>query len=139
VLASEHVKFELDTLEKYVTVGYPDVRKIVNCLQLNSLNGVLLSPENGNSAADWKFQLLPLMEQNKWQEIRKLLCTNVTTEEWDDVYRFLYENLDKSPKFTDVGKWEEGMLIIAKHLHMHAIVADPEINAAAMFISLGQL
>ena len=53
--------------------------------------------------------------------------------------RFLYQNLNKAPSFEDHAKWEGGIVIIADHLYKHALVADPELNAAAMLIRLGQL
>ena len=76
------------------------------------------------------------METDNWSAIRQCLCANVVTEEWEDVYRFVYDNLHKCPKFSSQRQWEEGIIIIAEHLYKHGIVADPEINASAMFIRL---
>lgn len=88
---------------------------------------------------DYKFELLDFIEKDDWFGARKLTCGEVATEEWEDVYRFLYENLNKAPKFQTPGKWEEGIVIVADHLYKHALVADPEINAAAMYIRLAQV
>jgi hypothetical protein len=90
-------------------------------------------------AGDYKFALLDLIGADKWDDARALACANVSAEEWEDVYRFLYENLDKSAKFAKKDKWESGIVIIAEHLYKNSIVADPEINAAAMFIRLTQV
>lgn len=139
ILSSEHVKFDLDLLDKYLAYGYPDVRKIVNLLQQNSDKGMLQPPVLAGESGDYKFKLIELLELNKWVEARKLVCANVTSDEWEGVYRFLYENISRAPKFAQKDKWESAILIIAEHLYKHTIVADPEINAAAMFISLGQL
>jgi DNA polymerase III delta prime subunit len=139
ILMQERIKFDLDLVDKYIDVGYPDVRKIVNLLQQNSHDGILNPPQSTAEVGDYKFTLLDLVERDQWQEARVLACSQVATEEWEDVYRFFYENLHKAPKFTDVPKWEEGMIIIAEHLYKHSICADAEINAAAMFIRLGQV
>jgi len=139
ILGRERINFSDATLIKYITHGYPDIRKIVNSLQQNSSTGELLDPKLEGAAGDWKFQLIDMIEQNKWNEARKLVCASVDGEEWVELYRFLYENLRRGLKFQDTAKWEEGILTIAKHLYQHGVVADPEINAAAMFISLGQL
>lgn len=139
ILASECVKFDLDLLDKYVAHGYPDVRKIVNMLQQHTSQGVLKSPSSSEESGDWKFKLIELLETNKWVDARKLVCATVTSDEWENVYRFLYENLNRAPKFSNKEKWEEAIIVIAEHLYKHTIVADPEINAAAMFIRLGQL
>jgi len=138
VLISEHVKFNEDLLYKYVAAGYPDIRKIINLVQQNVVDENLMSPTE-TEAGDYKFQLLELLATDSWLEIRKLLCANVPAEEWEAVYRFLYENLNKSGRFSNQAKWEEGIVIIADHLYKHGIVADPEINAAAMFIRLAAL
>lgn len=139
ILASERVKFDLSLIDKYISIGYPDIRKIVNLLQQNTSSGILHEPITTGESGDYKFQLLDLIESDNWQEARKLICENVVAEEWEDIYKFLYENLHKTPKFTNQDKWEEGILVIAEHLYKHTICSDAEINAAAMFIRLGQL
>ena len=138
ILVEERVKFSVELVDTYVAAGYPDIRKIINMLQQNTINGVLHSPTSVESG-DYKFKLIELIETDRWFEIRKLLCGTVAAEEWEDVYRFLYENLNKAPSFQVQEKWEAGIVIIADHLYKHGICADPEINAAAMFIRLAQL
>lgn len=138
ILVQEKIKFGLEQLDGYVAVGYPDIRKIINLLQQNSIDGKLL-PLTQAETSDYKFKLLDLIETGDWFEARKLACAQVSSEEWEDVFKFLYENLGKSPSFAQKDKWEAGIVVIADHLYKHGIVADPEINAAAMFIRLGQL
>lgn len=139
ILLKEKIKFDLDDLDNYVRVGYPDIRKIINMLQQNSQNGHLAPINADGEAGDYKFELLDLISNDDWFKARKLTCGEVAAEEWEDVYRFLYENIDKSTKFSKTEKWEEAIVIIAEHLYKHSLVADPEINAAAMFIRLGQV
>ena len=139
ILATEQVKFTLDLVDKYISAGYPDVRKIIQMLQQNSIDGELQEPTLAGEVGDYKFQLLDLMERDNWFEIRKLLCGTVAAEEWEDVYRFVYENLGKAAKFGNQDKWEAGIVIIADHLYKHGVVADPEVNSAAMFIRLAQV
>jgi len=139
VLRSEHIKFDLDLLDKYIRVGYPDIRKIVNLLQKNSRSGSLAPFREANTGGDYRFALLDHLQRDDWFSARKLTCAEVTAEEWEELYRFLYENLEKTPKFSSADKWEAGIVIIADHLYKHSLVADPEINAAAMYIRLGQV
>lgn len=140
ILASERVRFDLSLLDKYIAYGYPDIRKIVNMLQQNSIDGALQPPHVEGSEGDYKFKLIDFIERGKWNDARKMLCTSVSNDEWEDVYRFLYENVNRAPRFAnDKDKWEEAILIIAEHLYKHSIVGDPEINAAAMLIRIGQL
>jgi DNA polymerase III delta prime subunit len=135
ILKKERVKTDFDTLERYVTVGFPDIRKIINLVQQNTINRILVLGET-NSSDDWKNELLELIGKDDWEEARKIACKNVDNNEWEDVFKFLYENLSKSKKFKDTKNWERGITIIAEHLYKHALVAIPEINGAAMFIGL---
>ena len=140
ILAHEKIQCNLAILDKYIAMGYPDIRSIIQLVQQHSTTGVLQPPSNEATAGDYKFQLLDLIERDKWNQARIIACINVLPEEWEDVYRFLYDNVSRSPKFAnDIHKWEEAIVIIADHLVKNFMVADQEINAAAMFIKLGQL
>lgn len=139
ILATEGIKFSLDLVDRYITYAYPDVRKIVNTMQGNVTGGVLQEPVLTGTTGDWRFKLIDALEANKWIDARTLVCASVTSDEWEGVYRYLYENISRSPKFSQRDKWEEAIIVIAEHLYKHTIVADPEINAAAMFIRLSQL
>lgn len=138
ILASEKVKFKLEQVDSFIAVGYPDIRHIVNMLQQHTIDGMLCEPHAESETGDYKFELLDMMESDDWINIRKLVCANVVSEEWESVYKFLYANLHKCPKFTGT-RWEEGILIVAEHLYKHGICADSEINFAACVIRLGQL
>lgn len=140
ILAREKVKFKLADLDGYIVAGYPDMRKIINLLQQNTINGVLLNiTEGAGSAGEWKIGLIDLIQTDNWAEARKLVCSSASADEWEDLYRFLYENIDRAPKFKLQDKWEQAIVVIAEHLYKHTLVADPEINAAAMLITLGQI
>lgn len=139
ILAGEQVKFDLDMLDKYMAYCYPDIRKMVNVLQQNTINKELHPPTLSGEVGDYKFKLVDFIERDKWLDARKLICATVSDDQWENVYRFLYENISRSPKFQDVAKWEEAIVVISEHLYKNAIVADPEINMAACMIKLGQL
>lgn len=140
ILIKEHVIFDIDTIDKFIAVGYPDIRKITQMVQQCSSTGKLIEPSvTANVTNDYKFEILELLTDDKWFDIRKILCKNVSNEEWQDVYRFLYENLQNSKKFNNTEKYEAGIISIAEYMYKDSIVADREINAAAMFIELGQI
>lgn len=139
ILLKEKVKFDLDLVDKYVSVYYPDIRKIITALEGNTHNGVLTQPTVAKKNEDYRFKLIDLLESNDWEGARKVCCENVAKEEWEDVYRFLYDNLHKVPKFKKQDKWSQGIVTIAEYLYRHPLCADPEINAAAMFIALGMI
>lgn len=140
VLAAEKVKFKLDLVDKYVAAGWPDVRKIVNLVQQNTINGVLQEPSLESIAAEYKLQLLDMLSEKKWSDARQLVCGNVAADQWEDFFRFMYENVHKVPTFgNSKEKWEEAIVLIADYLYKHSLVADPEINAAALIIRLSMV
>ena len=140
ILAIEGVKFDLDSLDSYIAASYPDQRKIINTLQQYTVNGVLLPPSTGSSGSgEWKIPLLDSIGTDNWNAVRKIVCTNVNADEWEEVYRHLYENVHRSPKFAESDKWEEAIITIAEHLYKHTISADSEINMAACLIKLKQV
>jgi DNA polymerase III delta prime subunit len=139
ILIKEKVKFKLELLDTYVRIGYPDIRKIINLLQQNSKTGELIPQPKASGSDDYKFKLLECVERDDWVGARQICCSQVATDEWEEVYRFLYDSLDKSKKYKIQNNWESGINAIADHMTKHAISADPEINGASLFIKLGQI
>jgi DNA polymerase III delta prime subunit len=138
ILATECVDFDLDVLDKYIASAYPDIRKIINLLQQHSLDNKLITPTTADSS-DYNFKIIELLEKGDLRELRKVVCENVSREEYEGLYRFLYENIKRVPKFSDVDAFEGAIVQIASYLYKHGICADPEINFAALCIELGQL
>lgn len=136
VLVAENVEFEVEDLEKVVEAGYPDVRKTLQLLEAGSKSGKLTIQGEG-AVADWKLQLLPLLELGDLKGARALVCSAATKEELQDVYRFLYDNVHRVKKFK--GKEDQAVILIAQYQYQHAFVADVEIQVAALFIELGAL
>ena len=137
ILVEENVAFDLDTLDNYVKVAYPDLRKCINMVQQNVSGGELHAPSKGDEGeADWKFDMVELFKAGKIQEARKLLCGKIRAEEMEEVYRWLYDNLEI---FGEDENQDKAVLIIKQGLVDHTLVADPEINLAATLIKLGRL
>lgn len=138
ILVEEGVEFDLDTLDTYVKACYPDLRKCINMLQQNCLNGQLLSPNQGDSGAvEYRLEMVELFKKGKIREARQLLCGRVRPEEIEEIYRWMYENLDLFGKDDETK--DLALLIIKQGLVDHTIIADPEINLAAVLIKLAKL
>lgn len=140
ILTAENVKFDLQTVCENVDQFYPDVRKIVNSSQQYTTAGVLHTAKTcSTSGSDRLIILSELIKTDSWADIRSTLCSSVQPSEWDHIYRYLYENIHSSPTFgSDVAAWERAIILIADYLYRNTIVADPAINAAALFIMLKQ-
>ena len=137
ILITEGITPELDTLDTYVKATYPDLRKCINTVQMNSTDGVLVKPNEGDSGvADWKLDMVELFKAGKIHEARKLLCGTVRAEEMEEIYRWLYDNIEL---FGTEAQQDKAVLIIKQWLVDHTLVVDPEINLAATLIKLGAI
>jgi len=137
VLVEENIEFDLSTLDSITEITFPDLRKCINTLQMNSIDGVLKLPnKNDNVDDDYKIEMSKLFLEGKTKEARKLLCSQARPEEMLDIYRWLYDNVTM---FGDDEKQEKAILIIKQGLVDHALVGDPEINLSATLIRLSHL
>ena len=137
ILVEENIEFDLDTLDMYVKVAYPDLRKCIQLVQQSSTEGKLESPNKGDAGeADWKFDMVERFKAGKIRDARILLCGKIRAEEIPEVYRWLYDNLEV---FGDEQKQESAIPIIKQGLVDHTLVMDPEINLAAVLIKLARL
>ena len=139
ILVTEGIEFDLDTLDTYVKLSYPDLRKCINLVQQNITEDLnLTSPTAGEGdSSDYKIEMVELFKKGQIQQARKLLCGRARPEEMEDIYRWLYDNLDL------LGSTEEqkdsAVLVIKQGLVDHTLVADPEINLAAVLVKLARL
>ena len=137
ILVEEAVDFDLDTLDLYVKVAYPDLRKCINLVQQNVNEGKLAAPNKADGGeADWKFDMVELFKAGKISDARKLLCGKLRAEEMEEVYRWLYDNITI---FGDETKQDSAILIIKQGIVDHTLVVDVEINLAAVLIKLARL
>ena len=137
ILVDESVDFDLDTLDLYVKVAYPDLRKCINLVQQNVNEGTLNAPNKADGGeADWKFDMVTLFKAGKITEGRKLLCGKIRAEEMEEVYRWLYDNLGI---FGSEENQDKAIVIIKGGLVDHVICADAEINLAATLVKLAKL
>jgi len=138
VLVTEGVEIDIDTLDSYVKATYPDLRKCINLVQMNSVDGKLVRPQESDSAmADYRLAVVDLFKEGKLLEARKLLCSQVRADEMDELFRWMYDNLELWSD-TQEGQ-DQAVLIIAKGLRNIPMVADQEINLAATLVELTQI
>ena len=138
VCVTEGVDVDIDTLDSYVKATYPDLRKCLNLCQMNTVDGKLIKPNEGDSAtADYKLAVVDLFKQGKILEARKMLCSQVRPEEMDELFRWMYDNLQLWGETQE--QQDSAILIIAKGLRNIPMVADQEINLSATLVELCQI
>lgn len=139
VLVTEGVEFDLDTLDSYVRATYPDLRKCLNLLQPNSSTGTLLSPKSSEagSTADYRLAMVDMMKNGRVRQARELLCSQARPEEMEEIFRWMYDNLELWGKTHELQ--DEAIVIIRKGMVSHTQCGDPEINLSATLVELTQL
>jgi len=106
---------------------YPDVRKIIHTLQLNTIDGKIETIKM-DEVQEVHQQILDSILKKDLDEVRKLLRNHSIN--YPDLYAHLYENVDK---FKSPG---DAILIIGEHLYRDGLVAIKEINFVTMVVSL---
>lgn len=138
ILIEEDVEFDINTLDTYVKATYPDLRKCINFVQQNVQNKQLIAPTSSDAGiSDYKVEMVELFKSGKIQQARKLLCASAKPEEMGDIYRWMYDNLDLFGKDDETK--DQACLVIKQGLVDHTLIADPEINLAAVCIKLARL
>lgn len=138
VLVTEEIEFDLDTLDTYVKGAYPDLRKCLNNCQMNSTSGVLIAPSGTEGlSGDWKLNAVELFKAGRLLEARKLMCSQIRPEEMEEVFHWLYDNLDLWG--PDQETQDQAIIIIRNGYVNIPLVADQEINLSATLCELGRI
>jgi DNA polymerase III delta prime subunit len=135
ILDIEKVQWQDENLVQYVLATYPDMRKCLNLIQGNVINGCLVPAGEGNAnTRDFRLEAVTLMQSNKIREARQLICENVRNEDVEEIFRWTYDNLNlwsATPEGQD-----EAIKIIRRGLVNHASCSDAEINLSATLTEL---
>ena len=135
ILDIEEIEYNVEDIVLNVNSSYPDIRRIINSVQRQSINGKLVVDKQSVIENDYKLKLLEILKtqnkKNAFKNIRQLLADNQITD-YTDCFRLLYDEIDEYA----IGHVAEAILIIAKYEQSDAMVIDKEINAMAMLIEL---
>ena len=137
VLVSENIVFDLDDLDSYVRATYPDLRKCLNQLQVNSSTGTLLSSQTQSSGEDELLvEATNLFKAGKILEGRQQLLQYIALypTRIEDTYAWMYQNLDLWGKSNE--KRDASIIVIRNGLANLSMVGIPEISLAATLVEL---
>ena len=136
ILADNAVEFDLQTLDAMVRANYPDLRKTINTVQMAIVDNKLQMPEDGQSTAEWRLAMVEMFKEGKIQDARKLIIKSARADEYNDIYTWLYKNIDLYTK--DDFTYDSCVLAIREGMIKHTQVADPEINLSATMIEIAR-
>jgi hypothetical protein len=119
-----------------VRTNYPDLRKTINTVQMCTVDGELSRNEDDNSSSEWRMNMLDLFKAGNISAARKLIIKNARTDEYNDIYTWLYRNLDIYTNSDE--QYDECVLAIRNGLVKHTQVADVEINLSATMVEISR-
>ena len=139
ILDKEDTHYTLEDLVLIVNKHYPDVRKILNTCQVNTIQGEansFLKIDKTVLTGGYKDGLLKELKspsKDSFKNIRQILADS-NLDDFEDVYRFMYDTLDEYGN-NDLAK---AMIIIEIENYMyHAnFRIDKEINIMALLASI---
>ena len=141
ILTKENISFDSPDVISVVNSNYPDVRKMLNIIQMSTVDGgqndlylridkdVIVSSNYMNKVLDELKKTRP-----DWKSIRQIII-NANVSDFEVFYRFLYDNA------SEYLNGKEGMVAI--HINEYSYQAnfriDKEINIMALISKLIEL
>ena len=136
ILDQEKISFELEDVATIVNQFYPDLRKILNTIQLSTHNNTLTVDKSILVSSNYMTQILKLLCGKKpdWKEIRQIIA-NANVQDFEELYRFLFDNAEH------YASGNEGMAAyyINEYSFQSTFRIDKEINCMALISKLIEL
>jgi DNA polymerase III delta prime subunit len=136
ILQNEGIKFKPTDLVPIIDSGYPDIRKIINTCQLNSIKGELKVDVQELLESDYKLKVLDILKskddtRNKYMKLRQTIIDSRVTE-FTELYTFLYDKVEEfAPDKTSLA-----ILTLSEGYYKHCMVIDKEIPTTACLIEI---
>ncbi len=129
VTNKENIKHSVSDLETIVNNNYPDVRKMLNTIQISTVNNTINLDETALVESNYMDKVLIELKVKKpnWRKIRQIIADS-NVSDFEGFYRYLY---DKSNEYAP-GK--EGMIAyyINEYSYQSNFRIDKEVNCMAL-------
>ena len=136
ILTSEEIKFEPKALVPIIDASYPDIRKIINTCQLNSIKGELKVDVQNLLENDYKQKVIDILKSsddktNKYMKIRQVIADSKATD-FTELYTLMYEKVDEYAN----GNTSNVILLLAEGQYRCGVSIDKEIPTMAAIIQI---
>ena len=136
VFKSEEVDCSADDLKIIVNQYYPDIRKMLNTIQLSIQDSEVVIDKSILVSSNYMAQVIKELKNAKpnWRTIRQIIA-NANVQDFEELYRYLYDN---ASIYAD---GMEGMVAvyINEYSYQSNFRIDKEINAMALIAKLIEL
>lgn len=136
ILQKEQVTYDTSIIATLVNAYYPDIRRIINSAQNQTIDGQLKLNVDEIIAGDYKLKVLDVLVGNlplkdKVNQIRQIVV-DANIHDFQDLYKILYDKVqDYAPT-----KMPQCILAIAEGQYRSAFVPDQEINFVATLYNI---
>jgi DNA polymerase III delta prime subunit len=132
ILEAEGVTYDKAVVAEIIQKYFPVWRRVLNELQRYSATGSIDSGILANMQESSIKELLALMKDKNFTEVRKWIKNNIDTDV-NVLYNQFYETIGD---FCSKNSIPELVLIIARYQYQNAFSANPEINFAAFVVEV---
>ena len=133
ITKNENIVEDKEAIVTIVNSTYPDIRRSINALQRQIVNGKISIDEASLLEADYMTKVLDELKTGKsFTRIRQIIADS-QVKNFEDLYRYLFDNIDEYAK--DVAAC---ILILAESQYQSAFSVDKEINIMGMISKLLQ-
>ena len=128
ILDEEKIEYEKESLKDVVNTYYPDLRKMLNTIQMFSKKGKLdLTKSTVVSSAYHKQIIDNLKSKRNWRELRQIIADS-GVKDFEELFKKLY---DQSSEYAS-GKEHEIVILINEYSYKANFRIDKEINVMAL-------
>ena len=136
ILEQEEVDYEIDDLKIVVNQFYPDLRKMLNTLQMSVKDNKIVIDKSILVSNNYFNQVLKELQQKSpnWRNIRQIIA-DANASDYEELFRFLYDSA------SEFAPGSEGMVAIYvnEYSYQAQFRIDKEINCLALISRLIEL
>ena len=133
ITKNENIVEDKEAIVTIVNSTYPDIRRSINALQRQIVNGKISIDEASLLEAEYMTKVLDELKTGKsFTRIRQIIADS-QVKNFEDLYRYLFDNIDEYANDTAAC-----ILILAESQYQSAFSVDKEINIMGMISKLLQ-
>jgi replication factor C small subunit len=136
ILEKENVEYDINDLKSVVNQFYPDLRKVLNTLQLSNQDGKITMDKSLLVSNSYMIQVVKELQTKSpnWKTIRQIIA-DANVNDFEELYKYLYDNA------SEYASGNEGMvaIYINEYTYQSNFRIDKEINCMALISRLIEL
>ena len=136
ILEKENAEYDINDLKSVVNQFYPDLRKVLNTLQLSNQDGKITMDKSLLVSNNYMIQVVKELQTKSpnWKTIRQIIA-DANVNDFEELYKYLYDNA------SEYASGNEGMvaIYINEYTYQSNFRIDKEINCMALISRLIEL